>query len=83
MESIIAGVIVAVAFGWVVRSIWKSASGKDEGGCGSGGCGGCKGGSCGYSAIIKEADKPADHSRIRTPRNRSKCTTENGISERD
>jgi len=67
MESIIAGVIVAVAFGWVVRSIWKSASGKDEG-CGTGGCGGCKGGSCGSSSIAKEADKESGNSTSTDPK---------------
>jgi hypothetical protein len=57
MEKVIAGVIVAVAFGWVIRSIWRAASGKDTG-CGSGCNSGCCGGACNTTAKKAEPPEP-------------------------
>ncbi len=46
MEKIIAGIIVVVAFAWVIRSICRAACGK-EAGCHSSCGGSCCGGGCG------------------------------------
>lgn len=44
MESFIAWGIVLISVAWIVRSVWRAATGKSQG-CG-GGCAGCCGGTC-------------------------------------
>lgn len=52
LENWIAGAIVVMAFGWVVRSLWRSA--KEKAARCAKGCCGCAG-SCGIPEALKEA----------------------------
>ncbi len=45
MQELIAWAIVVTAVAWLVYSLWRAATGRDEGcggGCGSGRCPGCR-----------------------------------------
>jgi len=53
METVIAAIIVVVAFGWVGWTIWRAAIGKGSG------CAGCKGTCCG-GGCSTFAQKPED-----------------------